>query len=229
MFSGGGVGVSTRVFVVYGGIITILHAETGAEAWLRYSALRSQDAKQYARFQLRRCCSVTPWCSRPRSRNCCSVWRRMSGRTLRADVGAPRANSIILGTLAQFHALAPGLNPPPDLRGDGYWLKSARIQGLDCLVDCGRDGSRRALRSVRVAEQDGAGGERQCDRRSAAALCSDPMGQSVGQPQWPNRTRIRRPIDILCRWQGARGPDSRRRSTRACWPRSESMAARSTM
>ena len=46
-------------------------------------------------------------------------------------------SAIVLGTLAEIHAVVPKLNPPQELSADGYWLKSARIGGQRSLVIAG--------------------------------------------------------------------------------------------
>ena len=59
---------------------------------------------------------------------------QMLGRTLRVKPSSSPENAIVLGKLAELQALVPALHPPQDLRADGYWLKSTRIHGSECLV-----------------------------------------------------------------------------------------------
>jgi alpha-glucuronidase len=62
---------------------------------------------------------------------------QLTGQTLRVEAEWAGGNAIVLGTLAEIHALAPELKPSQDLIADGYWLKSARIRGQQSLVIAG--------------------------------------------------------------------------------------------
>jgi alpha-glucuronidase len=109
-------------------------AETGSEAWLRYSTLGPQDAKNYARLpETTVTLGDSPLLKNARHELSLGV-SKMLGRTLRTSSGPLRKNAIVLGTISQLHSLAPGLHPSQDLRPDGYWLKSAQIAGSACLV-----------------------------------------------------------------------------------------------
>ncbi len=109
-------------------------AETGAEAWLRYSALGPQAAKSYDRLPARTVALGDSAVVRTAQQELTRGVAQMLGRTLSAGAGSPSENSVILGTLAELHSLTPTLNPPQELRADGYWLKSSRVRGFDCLV-----------------------------------------------------------------------------------------------
>ena len=60
--------------------------------------------------------------------------RGMLGKTLRASKIQPTENTIVLGTLAELRAAAPALQPGNELRGDGFWLTTAKVSGFDCLI-----------------------------------------------------------------------------------------------
>ena len=115
-------------------LLPFANAETGSEAWLRHSALSPQAAKSYERLPgkiLRLGDSVVLETAQQEfSRGVA----QMLGRTLLAAAGPSAENAVVLGTLTQLHALAPELHPLQVLTADGYWLKSAKIHGSECLV-----------------------------------------------------------------------------------------------
>jgi len=99
-----------------------LHAETGANAWLRYAGLDEAASRQYrdvipaAIFSL----DNSPLTGSARQELIRGI-RGMLGRTLRMEAGVPSEGAIVLGTLAQVgsrFSLAANLAP------DGYWLKT---------------------------------------------------------------------------------------------------------
>ncbi|MFZ0861812.1 MAG: alpha-glucuronidase family glycosyl hydrolase [Candidatus Sulfotelmatobacter sp.] len=112
----------------------MIDADTGAEAWLRYSALSPQAAKSYEHLPGK----IVPLSDRlvlkTAQQELVQGISQMLGETLRAGVASPPENAIILGTLTELRALAPALHSPQELRGDGYWLKSAKIHESECLV-----------------------------------------------------------------------------------------------
>jgi len=109
-------------------------AETGAEAWLRYSALGPQDAKTHQRLPDEIVLLGDSAVLNTAQREFISGVAQMLGTTLHVRAGSPSHNAIILGTLAQLRALDPALHPPQELQPDGYWLKAAKIHGSECLV-----------------------------------------------------------------------------------------------
>jgi len=126
--------VVAAVFTSAAAFPLLVQAEKGAEAWLRYSPLGAQAAKSYERLRAQTVLlGVSPILKTAQQELAVGV-ARMLGRTLRIGTASPSENAIILGTLAELHALAPALNPPQELRTDGYWLKSAKIGGFECLV-----------------------------------------------------------------------------------------------
>ncbi len=109
-------------------------AETEAEAWLRHSALGPQAAKTYQRLPDEIVLLGDSSVLNTAERELVTGVAQMLGTTLHPHPGSPSHNAIILGTLTQLRALDPALRPPQDLRADGYWLKSAKIHGFECLV-----------------------------------------------------------------------------------------------
>ena len=115
-------------------ISPVAHAETGAEAWLRYSALAPQEAKQYARLPRETVLLDDSVVLKTAQQELMLGVAKMPGRTLRTGARVPQESAIVLGTLVELHTVAPGLTPPHELGTDGYWLKRAPIRGLDCLI-----------------------------------------------------------------------------------------------
>jgi alpha-glucuronidase len=66
--------------------------------------------------------------------------RGMLGRTLRAESGLPTEKSIVLTTMADLRAEAPGIAGPKSLAAGGYWIAHAPLHGFDCLIIAGADG-----------------------------------------------------------------------------------------
>jgi alpha-glucuronidase len=66
--------------------------------------------------------------------------RGMLGRTLRAGSGLPSEKSIVLTTIEELHAEAPGIAAPKTLAAGGYWIAHAALHGFDCVIIAGADG-----------------------------------------------------------------------------------------
>jgi len=204
-------------------------AETGAEAWLRDSALSPQTAKSYESLPGKIVLlSDRPVLSTARQELVRGI-AQMLGRTLGPGDSSLPENTIVLGTLAELDALALGLNTPKELAADGYWLKSANIHGSECLVITAATdrgvlyGVFALLSKIAVGESITAIDEAQ------QPYAADSLGQSMGQPRRPHRTRIRRTIYILRRWKCPQRLDPRRPVRLVCWLPSESTGARLIM
>ncbi len=121
------------VFVGAAALTSPVAAETGAEAWLRYSALSPAEAKSYRLPD-----NVVVLGDSPVLKSAQQELLRgaaqMLGRTLVVSADSAAKNAIILGTLAQLDTLAPALSLPQHLSSDGYWLKMTKIRGSACLV-----------------------------------------------------------------------------------------------
>lgn len=109
-------------------------AESGAEAWLRYSALSPKAARAYQQLPANTVLLGDAAVLHSAEQELLRGVGQMLGRTLRTRAVSSPEDAIILGTLAQLHDLVPALHPSQDLRTDGYWLKSAKIHGSKCLV-----------------------------------------------------------------------------------------------
>ncbi len=133
------VGVAMRLAVLGAAFLCAaalppLAAETGAEAWLRYSALSPQAAKGYQRLPDKTVLLGDSVVLHTAQQELVRGVAQMLGRTLRIGGGSPPDHAIVLAKLTELRALAPLLHPPQDLRADGYWLKTAKIHGSECLI-----------------------------------------------------------------------------------------------
>ncbi len=108
-------------------------AETGAKAWLRYSALTPQAAKSYERLPRKTALLGDSLVLKTAQQELTDGVAQMLGLTLSSS-GTVAGDAIILGTLNELHALSPALHSPQELKVDGYWITQAKIRGSKCLV-----------------------------------------------------------------------------------------------
>jgi alpha-glucuronidase len=109
-------------------------AENGTAAWLRYSALNPTAAKRFERLPANTVVLSETAVLHTAQQELLRGVAQMLNKTLRTSAASSPQDAIILGTLAQLHALARALRPPQDLHPDGYWLKSAKVHGSKCLI-----------------------------------------------------------------------------------------------
>jgi alpha-glucuronidase len=109
-----------------------VEADTGAEAWLQYSALDRQTAKSYKHLPARTMLLGDSLVLKSAQQELLRGAQQMLGKTLSA-ASVPN-DAVVLGTLAQLHALKLKLNPHQELAGDGYWLKTADIDQSKSLI-----------------------------------------------------------------------------------------------
>jgi len=129
--------LTVLVTALFGTGASTAHAETGAEAWLRYSHLSPQDAKRYERLPGTTILLGDSLLLKTARQELASGIAEMSGRTLGEGVNLPQDGAIVMGKVSDLRAFAPGLVLPPELRADGFWLKSATIHRVQCLVIAG--------------------------------------------------------------------------------------------
>jgi alpha-glucuronidase len=106
------------------------------DAWLRYAALDKDSAKKYAELPLHVEALGDSLVIRSAQRELVLGMSRMLGRSLQP--GSGREDVFILGTLPEVQKRISELKLP-DLEGDGYWLKAARIRGRNFFVIGGAD------------------------------------------------------------------------------------------
>ena len=119
-------------------VAPVVAAETGEEAWLRYTALDAKTARNYEHLaSTTEVLGDSPLLRSAQAELARGI-SRMVGRTLHVDSrnppSRPTESALILGTLSQIHGLAPDLLPAEQLIADGYWLKTTRIGKQECLV-----------------------------------------------------------------------------------------------
>src|SRR5262245_44128719 len=127
-------------------IATSLHAETGRDTWLRYTALDEASATQY-RAAIPSSIAVlgSDVVEQTAQQELIRGIRGMLGRTLRAELGAIWAAptspvpAILLGTSDEFRRMSPQFSIAPGLTPDAYWLKTTRSNGTPYILIAGGD------------------------------------------------------------------------------------------
>jgi|HubBroStandDraft_3_1064219.scaffolds.fasta_scaffold07709_3 alpha-glucuronidase len=119
-----------------------LEAETGAEAWLRYSALSPQAAKNYKRLPDKMVLLGDSLLLNTAQQELVRGVSQMLSRKLLEQAVIAGADpcggsQIVLGTMAELRVPYPDLHPDQTLSDDGYWLRNAKIQGRECLLVAG--------------------------------------------------------------------------------------------
>ena len=109
-------------------------AETGAEAWLRYSDLSPAPAENYRSLPEKIVLLGDRPVLKTAQRELVQGVSQMVGKTLLAGVASSPRNAIVLGTLTDLRALIPSLRPREELRADSFWLKIASIRGSKCVI-----------------------------------------------------------------------------------------------
>ena len=111
----------------------LLHAETGKEAWLRYTPLKEVVRAKYA--SLPTCVVVlddSVILISAREEMIRGV-RGMLGRTLRIEKQLPQEPAIILGTTASLKSVVPSLSVPK-IEKDGFWVAGRNVRGTHCIL-----------------------------------------------------------------------------------------------
>ena len=109
-----------------------LAAESGAEAWLRYTALSPRESRSYQSLPGNTVLLGDSSVLKTAQRELVQGVNQMLGKTL--TPGSLPKDAVVLGTLIQLHDLIPTLRIPRELRADSYWLKTVKIHGSKCLV-----------------------------------------------------------------------------------------------
>jgi len=118
-----------------------LHAETGADAWLRYAPLEGA-ALSGARQSMPAVLSLLDDSEPARSAQSEIVRgvRGMLGRTLRTASALPAEDALVLGTIEEIRRAAPDWHLDVAIPADGFWLKSVTAGGRHYLVVASADG-----------------------------------------------------------------------------------------
>ena len=125
-----------RVLLLLTGLLTLsnlLPAETGEDAWLRYARVEEKVAQQYRSIPS----TVVALGDFPLISNAQKEIVRgaagMLGQTFHAASEPSSEPSIILGTTAALHGIAPDLDQR-QIQVDGFWLTKQKIHGVDSIV-----------------------------------------------------------------------------------------------
>jgi alpha-glucuronidase len=120
--------------LLFGSILSCrAEAETGADAWLRYSALSLQTAKSYEHLPDKIAVLGDSLVLKTAQEELSSGASQMLGRTFSPSLEV-NGNAIVLGTLDRVREITPKLAAPEALGPDGYWITTTRIRGSECLI-----------------------------------------------------------------------------------------------
>ena len=124
-----------RNLFLFATFLVPLHAESGADAWLRYAPLDEVSARPYLATLP---AAVAGDTTTPVARSAQGELRRgirgMLGLTLRVQSALPKESAIVLGTLAELKHVAPQLRLEANLPPDAYWLTTASLNGISYTV-----------------------------------------------------------------------------------------------
>lgn len=118
-------------------VASVVQAETGADAWLRYKPLDSKTAARYDSLPATVVVLDDSEVLRTAQKELVRGLKGMLGRTLREGSGVPTEPGIIIGSADEILTVAPDLRAAEGLHGDGFWLTSARVHGVECIVIAG--------------------------------------------------------------------------------------------
>jgi alpha-glucuronidase len=113
------------------------HAETGADAWLRYAPLAPNEVTYYKSIPKVAVASGDSEILASAKTELTRGVRGTLGKPLRLTTAIPSQSAIVIGTADQIRKIAPEIGPIPDLGSDGFWLSSHRIRGFKCIVIAG--------------------------------------------------------------------------------------------
>ncbi len=143
-------------------IASFLHAETGQDAWLRYTRLEADALRHYRELTppVLAKLGVSPIQDNAQ-RELIRGIRGMLARTLRLESWPSKESAIMLGTLSEIRKTAPQLAPAANLEAEGYCLKTIAVHGVRHIVIAGADdrgalyGAFAFLRKIAVGESVG--------------------------------------------------------------------------
>jgi alpha-glucuronidase len=115
----------------------LMQAETGQAAWLRYASLTAQERVQYEPFPDHVVTVGDAEVFMSAKNELARGVRSMLGKSLQFNSQALSEPAIVIGDLEQLRKLAPEVDLPQGLRGDGFWLASRRLHGVPCIIIAG--------------------------------------------------------------------------------------------
>jgi alpha-glucuronidase len=111
-----------------------LCAETGGQAWLRYTRLDDHALGRYEDLPATLVTLGDSASFESSQHELLRGFHGMLGKDLRVEPGLAGTGAIILGTLTQLQKVVPALQPPADLRDDGFWLTRKPMRGADSII-----------------------------------------------------------------------------------------------
>jgi alpha-glucuronidase len=119
-----------------------LHAETGADAWLRYQRLDPGVREAYSRLPAVVFASDPSLVIESAQQELIRGVRGMLGRTLRIETSLPPEDTIALGTFESLARLTPGLQQDQPCAEGAYRLKAVQLRGhrTVLIAGCGERG-----------------------------------------------------------------------------------------
>ena len=121
----------------------VARAETGYEAWLRYAPLEKASVNNYEGFPKNIVVVGGSVVLRSAQQELIRGIQGMLGVSLHTVPNLPGGRAIILGAVKDLRDRVPGLHPNREMAAEGFWLKSTKLRGFDCLVVAG--GSERGV------------------------------------------------------------------------------------
>jgi alpha-glucuronidase len=119
---------------------SIAHAESGYDAWLRYAPLEDASVRRYRDAVPSVVVALgneTPIQSA--KGELIRGIKGMLNRTLRADSRVSGEAALVIGTIAQIRQSAPQLAPAGTIDPDGFWIRTARSNGVRFVVITGQN------------------------------------------------------------------------------------------
>src|SRR5262249_31180172 len=112
---------------------TLLHAETGEDAWLRYARVEEPVARHYQSIPGTVIALGESALIHNAQQEMIRGAEGMLGRSFRAATELSSEPAIILGTTAALHSLAADLQPR-QIQDDGFSLTKQKVRGVDCIL-----------------------------------------------------------------------------------------------
>jgi alpha-glucuronidase len=121
-------------------IPSVLQAESGYDAWLRYAPLDDTSARRYREVLPPVVVALGTEVPVHSAKNeLVRGIRGMLGRTLRVETRVSAQPAIVIGTLEQIRQSAPQLVPPGSIEIDGFALRTVRSNGQRFIVITGQN------------------------------------------------------------------------------------------
>ena len=111
-----------------------LRAETGYDAWLRYSVVTDSERVKYGSLPASVVVFGESTVLHAAQQEMVRGVQGMLGRILRVGKDQVEEKAIVLGTLDGLRSVAPWLQGREGLHADGFWLTTGKIQGFDCVI-----------------------------------------------------------------------------------------------